>query len=134
MSTPQFFPNPYPAAPCDMFSCSTRAKWLVGRPDGPSLVMPGFLRLCDECAKKVIKNLPDELLPHLPKKPDVQQLVDRRAHEISDNLLQEFVFVLESGDHQYCHEVAQKFKAIMGAEDPVAEVQKLKPKPKGAKK
>lgn len=55
---PQFFPQPFPSAPCDTFNCRNRAAWFVGRPDGPLNIC---LRLCDDCAKAVLANLPAEL-------------------------------------------------------------------------
>ena len=55
----QIFPQPYPSAPCDMYGCSNRAKWFIGRPDGP-LSLP--LRVCDECMRNIVASIPDEYL------------------------------------------------------------------------
>lgn len=59
-NTPQFFPQPFPSAPCDTFNCRNRAKWFIGRPDGPLNIC---LRLCDDCARVILLNLPAELRP-----------------------------------------------------------------------
>jgi hypothetical protein len=57
-SRPQLFPNPFSSAPCDIFNCNRRAKYFIGRPDGPLSI--GF-RICEDCARSVIDLLPDEL-------------------------------------------------------------------------
>jgi hypothetical protein len=62
--TPRFFKNPFTSTYCEMFNCTDRATWLMGRPNDASLVMPGSIRLCDRCAASVVQNLPHELMPH----------------------------------------------------------------------
>ena len=57
-SKPQLFPNPFSSASCDIFNCSRRAKYFIGRPDGPLSI---GLRICEDCARSVIDLLPDEL-------------------------------------------------------------------------
>jgi len=57
----QIFPQPYPSAPCDMYGCSNRAKWFIGRPDGP-LSLP--LRVCDECMRNIVASVPEEYLSY----------------------------------------------------------------------
>ena len=44
--------------PCDTFSCVKPAKWQIGRPDGPLSVNH---KLCDDCARDVLSNIPEEL-------------------------------------------------------------------------
>lgn len=57
-SRPQLFPNPFSSAPCDIFNCNRRAKYFIGRPDGPLSI---GLRICEDCVRSVIDLLPDEL-------------------------------------------------------------------------
>lgn len=49
---------------CDTFSCVKPAKWQIGRPDGPLSVNH---KLCDDCARDVLSNIPEELRPLLPQ-------------------------------------------------------------------
>lgn len=60
-SKAQIFPQPYPSAPCDVYGCSNRAKWFIGRPDGP-LNIP--MRVCDECMRNIVASIPEEYLSH----------------------------------------------------------------------
>lgn len=55
----QFFSQPYPSAPCDIYACTNRAKYFIGRPDGPLNIC---LRLCPEHAAQLVANLPEELM------------------------------------------------------------------------
>jgi len=41
------------------------AKYLIGQPNPASIANPGFLAVCDGCAKSIVEKLPDELLPHV---------------------------------------------------------------------
>lgn len=60
---PQLFPNPYPSRPCEVFLCSNKADYYIGRPDGPlSIVFP----ICRGCLESVFGLLPEELKPLLP--------------------------------------------------------------------
>lgn len=58
-SKAQIFPQPYPSAPCDVYGCSNRAKWFIGKPDGP-LNIP--MRVCDECMRNIVASIPEEYL------------------------------------------------------------------------
>ena len=49
--------------PCDTFSCVKPAKWQIGRPDGPLSVNH---KLCDDCLRDILSNIPAELLPVAP--------------------------------------------------------------------
>lgn len=60
MKQPTFHVQPFPSAACDIFSCTRRAKWFIGRPDGPLNIK---LRICEECAKALMESLPEELKP-----------------------------------------------------------------------
>ena len=56
----QIFPQPYPSAPCDSFSCTSRATWFIGRPDGPLNIC---LKVCDNCLHTIAESLPDGFKP-----------------------------------------------------------------------
>lgn len=59
-SKPQLFPNPYPSRPCEVYLCTRRADYYLGRPDGPlSIVFP----ICGQCAEDALNLLPEELKP-----------------------------------------------------------------------
>lgn len=49
---------------CDVFLCQGETKWFVGDPGGPESTT---FRLCDECAKALVANAPDELVPETVK-------------------------------------------------------------------
>lgn len=55
---PQFFPQPYPSAPCDSFNCLSRAAYFIGKPEGPHNICH---RLCPTCAESVVRSIPEEL-------------------------------------------------------------------------
>ena len=54
----QFFPQPYPSAPCDSFNCLNRAVYFIGKPEGPANICH---RLCRACAESVVRSIPEEL-------------------------------------------------------------------------
>lgn len=56
----QVFPNPFPSSYCDIFCCRERAKYHIGRPDGPLNIV---LRVCDKHMKEIVASMPAELLP-----------------------------------------------------------------------
>lgn len=56
--------------PCDVFNCTNEANWYVGRQDGP---LAATFKLCDECAKQMLVNVPKELRDALKQKPEKQQ-------------------------------------------------------------
>lgn len=56
----RLYPQPFPHLFCDVFLCNTESKWLVGEEDGPQ---GAVYRLCDSCAKAMIANVPEALLP-----------------------------------------------------------------------
>ena len=102
------------------------AKYFIGRPDPSGVVMPNFLAVCGECAKKIVHSLPDELLPFLPEKPDVVKKIGKQFYEMSDALIDELLFVLQSDNPAYCHDVARKFREIVGVDDSVATIKELR--------
>ena len=57
-SQAQFFPQPYPSAPCDSFNCLNRAVYFIGKPEGPANICH---RLCRSCAESVVRSIPAEL-------------------------------------------------------------------------
>ncbi len=59
-NTAQVFPNPFPHAFCDVFSCRNPAKWFVGRPDAP---LSTCMNLCDACLRSVLASIPAEMWP-----------------------------------------------------------------------
>ena len=81
---PQFLNNPFTTTYCEMFNCTRKAEWLVGRPNNASLVLPGSIRLCDQCAASVARNLPDELLPHVNVERALELLDEERRDAIFD--------------------------------------------------
>ena len=62
---PQIFPQPYPSAPCDIFNCRTRAKWFIGK-QKPTSTWNLCLRVCEDCIKKILAEIPEELKQYLP--------------------------------------------------------------------
>ena len=83
---PQIFSNPFNSTFCEMFNCTTRTHWLLGRPQEGALVMPGSLRLCHDCAISVVKNLPDALLVHVDVEKAFNLLPEAQRDEIFDRL------------------------------------------------
>ena len=83
---PQIFSNPFNSTFCEMFNCTTRTHWLLGRPQESSLVMPGSIRLCNDCAISVVKNLPDALLPYVDVEKAFNLLPEAQRDEIFDRL------------------------------------------------
>lgn len=70
MSTTQFIKNPFTSRFCEMMNTPGThdrkiAKYLIGQPNPASIANPGFLAVCDGCAKSIVEKLPDELLPHV---------------------------------------------------------------------
>lgn len=70
-STTQFIKNPFLSRFCEMMNTPGThdrqvAKYLIGQPNPSSIANPGFIHLCDSCAKSIVEKLPDELLPHVP--------------------------------------------------------------------
>lgn len=53
----QLFPFRFPGIPCDIFGCYTRAKWVIGRPDGP---LTQCFKLCPECVESILRYVPEE--------------------------------------------------------------------------
>lgn len=53
------FPQPYPSVPCETYACLDRAKWFVGREDGPLSVT---FKLCDDCARHLLSHVPESLI------------------------------------------------------------------------
>lgn len=47
---------------CDTFNCSNGSKYYVGHPDVPYI----GTKICEECARNIVRNLPQELFDHLP--------------------------------------------------------------------
>ena len=90
MQSPKFFKNPFTSTFCEMFNCTGKAEWLIGRPNEASLVMPGSIRMCDKCAANIVHNLPDALLTHV----NVERALERldlfpptEPLEVLENLL-----------------------------------------------
>lgn len=54
-----FFPMPFSAIYCDVFNCRNMSKWFIGRADGP---LGNTFKLCDDCAKHMLSNLPESLV------------------------------------------------------------------------
>lgn len=48
---------------CDTFNCDQPAKWFLYNPDGP---LSPASRLCEDCAKAVVAEAPEELRPEIP--------------------------------------------------------------------
>lgn len=69
---PQIFPQPYPSAACDIFNCRSRAKWFIGKPQ-PSSTWNLCLKLCDECAKKILSTIPEELRQYIHAQPEPEK-------------------------------------------------------------
>lgn len=69
----QIFPQPYPSAPCDMFNCTSRAKYFIGRPDGPMNILT---RICEKDLTSIIKSIPDHLLPEIPAIAELEEHLD----------------------------------------------------------
>ncbi len=55
----QIFPNPFHSVSCDVFNCYNRAKYFIGRPDGPLNLC---LNLCEDCMKSVVASIPREFV------------------------------------------------------------------------
>lgn len=53
----QLFPFRFPGIPCDIFGCYTRAKWVIGRPDGP---LTECFKLCPNCVESILNHVPEE--------------------------------------------------------------------------
>ena len=71
MSTTQFIKNPFTSRFCEMMNTPGThdrqiATYLIGQPNPASIANPGFLAVCDGCAKSIVEKIPDELLPHVP--------------------------------------------------------------------
>lgn len=82
-SQAQFFPQPYPSAPCDSFNCLNRAVYFIGKPEGPANICH---RLCQDCAESVVRSTPGELKHALPpmQPPKGMMLVD--AKEFTESM------------------------------------------------
>ncbi len=70
MSTTQFIKNPFTSRFCEMMNTPGThdrqiATYLIGQPNPASIANPGFLAVCEPCAKSIVEKLPDELLPHV---------------------------------------------------------------------
>lgn len=58
-SKTRLFPCPHTSLFCDVFNCQGRTKWYVGRPDA---TVSNTFKLCDNCAKALLKHAPAELV------------------------------------------------------------------------
>lgn len=47
---------------CDTFDCQGLSKYYVGHPAVPYI----GVKICEECARNIVRNLPQELFEHLP--------------------------------------------------------------------
>ena len=70
-STTQFIKNPFLSRFCELMNTPGThdrhiAKYLIGQPNPSSIANPGFMAVCEPCAKSIVEKLPDELLPHVP--------------------------------------------------------------------
>lgn len=64
MSTARFFPCPWQHVYCDVVHCTGLVKWYIGLPDGPE---GENYKLCDSCAKALVGEAPEELVPEKTK-------------------------------------------------------------------
>jgi hypothetical protein len=79
---PQVFPQPYDSAFCDIYNCNAIAKWFIGTPE-PVETWRLNLKVCDECLKKIIQSIPDELLPY-DKCEDIATEQPEKAEEAEE--------------------------------------------------
>ena len=56
------------AASCETYNCLKKAKWAIGRPDGPRQLWHYH---CDQCMRDIVANIPTELIPVQPEQDDV---------------------------------------------------------------
>lgn len=87
--------------PCDVFNCTNEANWYVGRQDGP---LAATFKLCDECVRHLLENVPDELRKSL-KKPE-KQLEDEGQVELASDA-QEDEALEEAGEAEPSAQEAQ---------------------------
>lgn len=88
MPTTQFIKNPFPSRFCEQMNVPGThdrqvAAYLIGQPNPASITNPGFLAVCDACAKSIVEKLPDELLPHV----NVERALELMGDEQKDALL-----------------------------------------------
>lgn len=79
MANSLFFPLPYTNIFCDNFNCRERAKWYIGRPDGP---VSSTWKVCHSCAEHMLANLPAELA--VKSLDSVQTIVDESTTSITE--------------------------------------------------
>lgn len=60
----RIFPSMFQHLQCDVYMCNEFSKWWIGLPSGPE---GQNYMLCDSCAKALIANAPDELVPETVK-------------------------------------------------------------------
>lgn len=68
----QLFPYRFRGIQCDIYGCSGRSAWVVGRPDGP---LSETFKLCPGCTDQLLTNVPDELKqqPEAEKQPQPKE-------------------------------------------------------------
>jgi uncharacterized small protein (DUF1192 family) len=83
--SPQIFKNPFSSEFCDFFKCRTvrdRASWIIGQPDPSSLVLPGFIKVCESDIASILGQIPAELLKYVPEVTELQAQVAELQAEI----------------------------------------------------
>jgi hypothetical protein len=62
------------------------AAYLIGQPNPASITNPGFMAVCESCAKSIVEKLPDELLVHV----NVERALELLTEEQKDVLFDKF--------------------------------------------
>jgi hypothetical protein len=93
MSTTQFIKNPFPSRFCEIMNAPGThdrkiAKYLIGQPNPSSVVNPGFLAVCDDCARSIVEKLPDELLPFVNVERALELISEEQKDAIFDKFFQ----------------------------------------------
>lgn len=91
MLTTQFIKNPFPSRFCEMMNTPGThdrkvARYLIGQPNQSSIMNPGFLAVCDDCAKSIVEKLPDELLPYVNIEKALELMGEEQRDAIFDKL------------------------------------------------
>jgi hypothetical protein len=58
------------------------AAWIIGQPSESALVLPGFMKICNDDAISIVSQLPPELLEHVPELTAAKERIAEMEAEV----------------------------------------------------
>jgi hypothetical protein len=60
------------------------AAWIIGQPSESALVLPGFMKICNDDAISIVSQLPPELVEHVPEVRELREKVKELEAKIGE--------------------------------------------------